>query len=288
MDKLIIVVICFFLLESCKENKKQENIDFFEYIDFDYAVSNNNKSIIEIPFCKIETTDEVTYRTNVDYSGSVFLLNNENINIEEIAKIKLKELMLEHELYIKIIFKDDFLLNDSDDFVPDQPCLFYKENPTYSIYYSGKGYGDLEFVEKTNKQDKINELVGNKLNMLNSVQTSLVPEKWYGDYILFRDLGKIDDIGIGIGYSVEIKKDSVIFSGQGYQTNFYDLCTVKQNKDTLELFYNKTIDGMDYNKSVEGVLAKLYKEKDNYYIISKVINDGSIENDVPILLDKEK
>lgn len=120
------------------------------------------------------------------------------------------------------------------------------------------------------------------------IKFSDVPLKWIGDYQLFQTLGKIDNIGIEIGYNIKINKDSIFFSGQGYQTNFYDLCYAKKNADTLNIYYNKTLEGTDYNKSEKGAIAKLFKSEDRFFIISPVIEDEQIEKDVPILIEKEK
>ncbi|WP_438711315.1 DUF5991 domain-containing protein [Aquimarina muelleri] len=107
-----------------------------------------------------------------------------------------------------------------------------------------------------------------------------------GNYSLFQDLGKIDDVGISIGYNIKITRDSCFFSGQGYQTNFYDLCTVKQNKDTLELHYNRTIEGTNYNNSITSPLVKLYKKGNDYYVKSPVIFIDSKPNK-DIKIEKE-
>jgi len=90
---------------------------------------------------------------------------------------------------------------------------------------------------------------------------------------------------IVIGYSIEIKKDNIFFSGQGYQTNFYDLCTATQNKDTLNIYYKSSIEGTDYNKNVKGPLAKLYKIKENYFVKSSAIWVDARPN-VEVLFEK--
>ncbi|MCG8226802.1 DUF5991 domain-containing protein, partial [Tenacibaculum finnmarkense] len=92
---------------------------------------------------------------------------------------------------------------------------------------------------------------------------------------------RVDSVSnISIYYNINIKKDSVFFSGQGYKTNFYDLCYAKENKDTLNIFYKKTIEGTDYNKS-DNPIAKIFKKDNKYFVISSAIKD------VPVLLTKE-
>jgi hypothetical protein len=116
-----------------------------------------------------------------------------------------------------------------------------------------------------------------------------IDKKWHGKYSYKTAPYKLDSLSsIPIYYDISIKKDSVTFSGQGYKTIFSDLCYTKQNTDTLELYYNKTLEGTDYNKNEKGAIAKLYKKKDAIFIISPVIEDGEIQKDIPVIIQKER
>lgn len=146
-------------------------------------------------------------------------------------------------IIIKVIEKDGSYLVDS--VINDQYLSFEDAKSAY-----------IENNETTNKQ-----------NVLSAIN----PE-FYGAYHLTQDKGKIDEFSsIVIGYSIEIKKDSVLFSGQGYQTNFYDLCTATQNKDTLNIYYKSSIEGTEYNKNINSALVKLYKSGEKYYAKSPAI-----------------
>ncbi|OEK09803.1 hypothetical protein A8C32_09840 [Flavivirga aquatica] len=306
------------IFTSCKNKLRKENqkIERGTYLFFHKEKSNKYKLSYNIDIVKLDLKTKDTICTKVIYSKKP-MVNIEVLDNDHFQSINKEEGFYNFFCYLILIDGEYFelTLNCLDDIslisIKEEISYIDENNNTDAIFNQFlskidklnisnilknkcKEYLRVVYSETEFKYSKIENMILNigldvsKNIKMNNSRLNDIDSIWYGNYSLFQDLGKIDDIGISIGYSVEIKNDSVIFSGQGYQTNFYDLCTIKQNKDTLELFYNKTIDGMDYNKSVEGVLAKLYKEKDNYYIISKEIDDGSVENDVPVLLYKEE
>lgn len=127
-----------------------------------------------------------------------------------------------------------------------------------------------------------NPEINNKHNVLSNIDS-----KFYGIYHLTQNKGKIDEFSaIVIGYSIEIKKDSVLFSGQGYQTNFYDLCTATQDKDTLNIYYKSSIEGTDYNKNKKAPLIKLYKINGDCFVKSPAIWVDAKPN-VEVVFEKE-
>ena len=88
--------------------------------------------------------------------------------------------------------------------------------------------------------------------------------------------------GKSIFYELKIKEDSIFFIGQGYQTNFYDLCYSKEQKDTLKIYYKKSLEGTNYNKNHKSSLVKLYKKGKRYYCKSSIIIEGQ-----EVLLERE-
>lgn len=78
-----------------------------------------------------------------------------------------------------------------------------------------------------------------------------------------------------IYYRLDITKDSITFLGQGYQTDFYDLCTAKQEEDTLKLYYRSTIKGTNYNKNEVQPLVKLYKKGSDFFVKSTAVFDNT-------------
>jgi len=160
---------------------------------------------------------------------------------------------------IKLIEKDGSYLIDA---VKNDQHLSFKTNTIV----------DKHNIEKTSNH-----------NVLTGVDPT-----FYGLYHLTQDKGKIDDFSsIVIGYSIKIKKDSVLFSGQGYQTNFYDLCTATQENDTLNIYYTSSIEGTDYNKNINGPLIKLYKIGEKYYAKSSAIWVDA-EPNIEVFFEKEE
>lgn len=138
-------------------------------------------------------------------------------------------------------------------------------------------FEDIKIIE-----DEIIEKTSDR-NVLSDIDPA-----FYGAYHLTQDKGKIDEFSsIVIGYSIEVKKDSVFFSGQGYQTNFYDLCIATQNKDTLNIYYSSSIEGTEYNKSKSPPLVKLYRVNNNYFAKSPAIWVDAKPN-VEVLFEKEE
>lgn len=104
--------------------------------------------------------------------------------------------------------------------------------------------------------------------------------EWLGNYDYSINISKIDEIsGASIGYNVNIKNDSITFSGSGYQTNFYYLCNILKNKDTLFFSYIKTIEGDTYKNDKKFPILTMYRTKENkFYGNSKLITEENARN----------
>ncbi|MBU2952131.1 hypothetical protein KO493_15630 [Tamlana agarivorans] len=131
---------------------------------------------------------------------------------------------------------------------------------------------DLVFKRKIvlKKQDEYYNLINSFLNKRSLGDFPL------GDFV-YEEIIDIKEDGMGgksIFYDIKIKKDSVFLSGQGYQTNFYDLCSAIEQNDTLKLYYKESLEGTDYNKNQKPPLLKLYKKGQEYYGVSPVISGG--------------
>lgn len=114
-------------------------------------------------------------------------------------------------------------------------------------------------------------------SLVNSfIKSNEINSKFLGNFIYEKviETNKEKIGGKSIFYELKIKKDSSLFIGQGYQTNFYDLCNSKEQNDTLKIYYKKSIEGTDYNKNEKSYLIKLYQKKQKYYGVSPLINEG--------------
>lgn len=105
-----------------------------------------------------------------------------------------------------------------------------------------------------------------------NVNNNIIDDKWYGKYDYTINYGKIDDLsGAVVGYNISITKDSIIFSGSGYQTDFYYLCNNEIHKDTLILKYDKTIEGNPFKGDIKHPLVKMYLKNGDYFFKSELV-----------------
>ncbi|TRX36193.1 hypothetical protein FNW52_09210 [Flavobacterium sp. ZT3R18] len=130
----------------------------------------------------------------------------------------------------------------------------------WSILYFNKN-GKIKIVAPINFNES-------DLNINNNIKY----DKWYGKYDYTVNYGKIDDLsGAVVGYNISITKDSITFSGSGYQTDFYYLCNTEINKDTLTLKYNKTIEGNPFKGDLKLPLLKMYSKNGDFFIKSELV-----------------
>ena len=114
-------------------------------------------------------------------------------------------------------------------------------------------------------------MISNSAKSINSM--------WFGKYYFANNLSKGEN-NMGaqiIDFEVTIRHDSSFFSGNGFQTYFFDFCNVLDNRDTLELFYSKTLEGTDNNSDYSPVV-KLYKKSNKYFIKSPTIWIDAVPN----------
>jgi hypothetical protein len=130
----------------------------------------------------------------------------------------------------------------------------------WSILYFNKN-GKIKIVAPINFNES-------DLNINNNIKY----DKWYGKYDYTVNYGKIDDLSEAIvGYNISITKESITFSGSGYQTDFYYLCNTEINKDTLILKYNKTIEGNPFKGDLKLPLLKMYSKNGEFFIKSELV-----------------
>lgn len=105
-----------------------------------------------------------------------------------------------------------------------------------------------------------------------NISTNIKDSKWYGKYDYTVNYGKVDNLsGAVVGYNISVAKDSITFSGSGYQTDFYYLCNSEINKDTLILKYNKTIEGNPFEGNLDLPLLKMYSKNRDYFFKSELV-----------------
>lgn len=102
-----------------------------------------------------------------------------------------------------------------------------------------------------------------------------VDESWYGTYGYTTNADG-DDWRSQLAFSITIRPDSCIFEGVGYQLFFQDVCTIKnEKKDTIQLYYYYTLDGLNFN-SRDSYLGMLLRKDGKYYLNSLSFCDEAV------------
>ncbi len=262
-NKYLIIFFLITLIISCKEIENPKITTNINKIK-DTIRINCKECIIDLKFNNKKLNKLKEKYSNDDFYIIADDANNYTSNVRDFLGQEKKEI-------IKIKMNSNNVLKINNRFIIPYEKINYWDYILCLNSTKPKIVSPIEFIDvyQTYYIDKIKSIKPN----------------WIGSFNFFNDLGKIGDSGIFIGYNINISKDSILFSGQGYQTNFYDLCYAKQNKDTLELYYKKTIEGTDYNKKEKKALFKLYIKNSNYYGKSPVIFIESINN-TPFQLEK--
>lgn len=257
-NRLYILLVISIIIFSCKKTEKNDETTN------KYSVNKVNKIL------KTTINDTLTVS---DKNIIIFIDPNEI----EIAELKKK--YGEDNFYIIADDVAGYLANTTEQLelkkikyiTTDKKVIHFKNTNIYINKEQLENKWSIYYFDKNNKIKTIAP-IDFDLNDLAVRYNNIGYEKWYGKYDYSVDYGKIDELsGAIVGYNISIKKDSVTFSGGGYQTDFYYLCNLETDLDTLVFKYTKTIEGREYNKSNKSPLLKLYLKNGNYYIKSKLI-----------------
>ncbi len=266
---LILILVNF----SCSKRTTISYKDYLKGKTYIQIVKNSDKERVIFDPCDTNILkykfDNNLYidlgQDDISYSKwDIEKIHNDSVYIKVYEKPIWKEL-----LKLKLDTTNNLLYNQSFVFIDSMKAINipYVKEPCENCW-------DKEVCDEWEKKEQI------KNNTFSS--------KWYGKYSHKTEPYKVDSLSsISIYYDISITKDSIAFLGTGYRTHFIDLCYAQEKADTLEIYYNKTLEGTDYNKDNKGVIAKLFKNKADYYIISPVIEDGEIQKDIPVLIQKD-
>lgn len=256
IKRILQIAILFLAFNACG-SKIDNNIrcikDFYKSYITTLELNNNNSERINLIKETYLTTNLINKleKLELDYDP---ILNAQDVDSRWVNDIKFKKDLVEDNVY-------------------------------HVSYTNGAFFLRITMVKNIDGTSKINDIddVSKMFLKTNKIETNenLFQNFWVNKFSYKTRPFRVDSVSnISIYYNINIKKDSVFFSGQGYKTNFYDLCYAKENKDTLNIFYKKTIEGTDYNKS-DNPIAKIFKKDNKYFVISSAIKD------VPVLLTKE-
>ncbi|RBL92751.1 hypothetical protein DF182_09285 [Chitinophaga flava] len=95
---------------------------------------------------------------------------------------------------------------------------------------------------------------------------------WQGHYELSTSRDEImNDMQVGTFYELNINSDSCLFTANGIQYAFSNMCSLSEKNDTLTGYYAYDTRGFQLYKQINTPLFKIFKKADQYYIISSAI-----------------
>lgn len=276
MKKLILLLV----LSGCMNTNRNHVVSFqFEkFSDLDYA-SIYNDYFIKIPACKINVLDTISFKSNVDFSGELYILKEDKWNDGDLNSLN-KEVLKSNAIWANIVHEEDFLFKKiKDDFIPDQPCYYYDDNANRYIYLKKKVDTVWHFLERSKMKNNIQEIINketrriiNRIKNENEIffkkllkEAKNFSKNWHGHYRYLTDEGHTaGGSWTGVYHDFYISKDSVICRQEGYMAYNKIWYLAQENKDTLELYRYKELNSGTFYKNVKKSL--LYWNKGCLYL----------------------
>ena len=113
---------------------------------------------------------------------------------------------------------------------------------------------------------------------------------WQGTYEYYLQASELPPVFVG--YTLEIKRNSCIFEGNGQMVTFRILCAVKsESENELTLVYGRSLSEMNsLSQSLQRSpsLVKLYRHNGKYYLQSPCIVDRKGRTNVKVACEKLK
>ena len=97
-----------------------------------------------------------------------------------------------------------------------------------------------------------------------------ISEHWFGKYETYFNYGEIGGMNAGWALSLEVERDSIKASGEGYQMYFEDQLSARENGDTLILTHLKNLNGYKQGDKMQPEF-KLLRKDGKFFIKSEWI-----------------
>ena len=324
MKKLLIISLAISILISCKEKSIETNNNTIK--NSTTEVLNTNNEVVQLDFLKslqeicieddgiFKNCDELFTKDgsslffliipksgaknwydiqSKNLTGEIYEVNNKLI--DKVKNVKKESLSQEFNVWVFYIDKK------YTQFVGLDSPYNIKTPRLVDLYFLKSGVSNWEKIESFNVQnekdsDKENKWRSNFItktieesNSLKSTSNNQpISKKWHGKYSAYFDYGKIGGDNAGWGLELEINKNEIKASGDGYQISFSDLLSAKENDNKLILNHLKNISGYkqgaDMNPEFE-----LIEKNGKYYIKSKWIDSDIVTRPLSLgyEIDKE-
>ena len=152
-------------------------------------------------------------------------------------------------------------------------------NTQYEIEYYE--YDDLGNISGNKNKKDSTVIVSNEFEIKNGKfipyssqkvdKVNLISNKWFGTYNTWFSYGEIGGTNAGWELEININKENIIASGNGYQIGFTDELNAVEDGNKLILKYKKNIDGytLGENMNTEFVLIE---DKGKYFVQSEWVD----------------
>jgi hypothetical protein len=206
--------------------------------------------------------------------NAIFL--NTRKSVKEINKMSIEELKREFNIYVFLIEKNYLNYNKTGD-----PMYYQNENYVEKLFTNNLNNWKLidsikiqslneNNLEQEWRENFINHKV-QKLKTNDSIIENNISQKWYGDYSVWLDYGNIGGQNAGYEIILEITKDSIKATGEGFQISFIDLLTAKEENNKLNLYHSRNLYGYKQGKYMNPEFV-LIKDQENYYLKTQWIS----------------
>ncbi|CAL1516479.1 DUF5991 domain-containing protein [Chitinophaga sp. MM2321] len=111
-----------------------------------------------------------------------------------------------------------------------------------------------------------------QLALPNNNNAEKIPSIWNGEYYFsMKTEERMNNLNVGIVYTLLVENDSCTYSANGIQYAFTDRCSLTEINDTLVGNYSYSIDrDVDYHADIKP-LFKIFKKGEQYFIRSAVL-----------------
>lgn len=206
-------------------------------------------------------------------------LNTEE-SVKEINELSIDELKRKFNIYVFLIEKKYLNYNKSGD-----PIYYQKDNYMEKLFTNNLNEWELldsikiqSLNENNLEQEWRENFINTKIQKLrtnNFITVNNISEKWYGNYSVWLDYGDIGGQKVGYEIIIEITKDSIKATGDGFQMSFIDLLTAKEENSKLILYHSRNLYGYKQGGGMNPEFV-LIEDKGNYYLTTQWVSQDVI------------
>lgn len=168
--------------------------------------------------------------------------------------------------------KYDNIESDRDGYSNNQFYGYYKGDTNDAKQYTAWGHyripksGDLDIgVAEFSVNPKYLKFGWEEIDNT-SVTTDL-----HNHYSYYKEAPVGKDIRLGVNYELKIKEDKVIFSMDSYFTQYKYLCSLKEEKGKINIYFQSVIEG-EKKENITDPMIIIQKKKDGFYAKTNLIN----------------